>query len=97
VPAVPAVPTVPAVPALPATPQPSLYPPAGATPLPVNPSVPSSSSGTWTYDPESRTTRLPAVNGPRPVDEARHNLVTPAVYVSPSKSLDDSGWRAARR
>ena len=52
------------------------------------------SSGTWTYDPDSRTTRL---NAPRPLDEEQAGLVVPAVYSAPARSLDDSGWRAARR
>ena len=47
-------------------------------------------------DPHSRTTSLP----PAPRVQAERSLVTPAVYVAPAKNeatLDDGGWRAARR
>lgn len=48
--------------------------------------------GTWTND---RTTRVPSA--PRPLDEEK-SLVVPAVYSTPAgKTLDDGGWRAARR
>lgn len=68
-------------------------PPATITPLPT---VPSNGSGSWTYDPNSRTTRLPSTNAPRPIEDK--SLVVPAVYAtSATKTLDDSGWHAARR
>lgn len=47
-------------------------------------------------DPHSRTTSLPAA----PRLEVERPLVMPAVYVAPAKAeetLDDGGWRAARR
>jgi hypothetical protein len=88
----PVVPTAPVV--IPATPAPSI--PATITPLPQT--TPSNGAGSWTYDPHSRTTRLPKVEAPRPVDEDKANLVVPAVYSTPvAKTLDDSGWHAARR
>lgn len=86
---------------IPATPMPSLNNNPTITPLPrpipdaqINGSN-GQSSGTWTYDPDSRTTRRDV---PRPRDEEQSGLVVPAVYSAPAvKSLDDSGWRAARR
>jgi hypothetical protein len=62
----------------------------------ATPGSSSSNSYPLLSDPHSRTTSLPQT----PRLEAERSLVTPAVYVAPSKTeqtLDDSGWRAARR
>lgn len=93
-------PANPSMPAIPHAPAPSLnstpIQPLPRTDLKATPdnSINGSSSGsTWTYDPDSRTTRT----FPRPRDEEKFDLVVPAVYSAPAKSLDDGGWRAARR
>jgi hypothetical protein len=98
----PVIQTAPAT-TIPATPMPSLnngtpvitpLPRTDLRPMPDAHLNGSGSSGTWTYDPDSRTTR----NAPRPIDEEKAGLVVPAVYSTPvAKNLDDSGWRAARR
>lgn len=105
----PASPAVPG-PALPATPVPSLNggssqsyesgkaPQTDLKPIPQNGTSSGTSSGStpWLNDPHSRTTRLPATE---PTAD-RGNLVVPALYQAPaseSKTIDDGGWRAARR
>jgi hypothetical protein len=101
-PAMPSAPMIQSAPAIPATPAPTLNGAPVITPLPRTDlrAIPDnnfngSSSGNWTYDPDSRTTRHVA---PRPTDEEKSGLVVPAVYSSPAASrADDSGWRAARR
>ncbi len=93
-------PAVPTTPMMPATQQPVISTPAPPMAVPdahLHGSPSSNPSGSWTYDPAARTTRLPSVIKPRPVDEDNSRLVVPAVYASPAKSLDDSGWCAARR
>lgn len=93
-------PVIQSTPAIPVTPAPSLnstpiqpLPRTDLKPVPDNSINGSSSGSSWTYDPDSRTTR----SLPRPRDEEKSDLVVPAVYSAPAKSLDDGGWRAARR